>query len=343
MPNRTVLVVLTIALCASVALGAYFPAIGKPGGCLDALADTIDVAVEAVSPTTSEDPGLVTIAFKLTNVGNVSALVPRLDVKIDPSGYRDYRENIPIGIGANQVVTLVPWVYLGGTETCTAYITYPEDMNHHNDTAVVIVQTGSALDVETQIVSPTESETTGLVPVAIKLTNQGDTAALVPRLDVRIQPTGYMDYRENIVVAVGESTVVAMSPWVFLTGGTEICTAYITYPADLNHHNDTDVVIVNPSGISGRVEMEPYAGTSLTLLPSPLAGNVLHVEYSLNQAGPAAVTLFDISGRPAVTRRFVAARAGELPLDLRSLNAGVYLVRLDDGHRSLVQKLVVQH
>jgi hypothetical protein len=237
MPSRTVLVVLTIALCATLALGTGFRASGRPGGCLDAFADTLDVAVEIVSPTTSEDPGLVTVAVRLTNVGNVLALVPRFDVHIQPPGYSDYRENIAIGIGANQVVTLSPWVYSGGTETCTAYITYPEDMNHHNDTAVVIV---------------------------------------------------------------------------------------------------------NATGISGPAEMEPHAGMSLALLPSPLAGNVLHVGYSLNQAGPAKVTLFDISGRPVAKRDFAGTSTGELPLDLHLLSGGVYLVRLDDGHQSVVRTLVVQ-
>jgi len=84
------------------------------------------------------------------------------------------------------------------------------------------------------------------------------------------------------------------------------------------------------------------SGMSLTLLPSPLAGNVLHIEYGLAQAGPASVTLFDISGRAVAKRAFAGVRAGELPLDLSSLSAGVYLVRLDDGLQNLVQKLVVQ-
>jgi hypothetical protein len=237
MQSRIAFMVLTIALCATLALGTDFRATGKPGGCLQAFADTLDVAVEAVSPTTSEDPGLVTIAFKLTNVGNVSAMVPRLDVHIQPSGYSDYREDIAIGIGANQVVTLGPWVYSGGTETCTAWITYPEDMNHHNDTAVVIV---------------------------------------------------------------------------------------------------------NGTGISGRAEMEPCAGMSMTLSPSPFVGSVLHIGYSLNQSGPANATVFDVSGRPVAGRDFVGTRAGELPLDVSRLAGGVYVVRLDDGRSAITQKLVVQ-
>jgi len=237
MPGRAVFVVLTIALCATLALGTDFRATGKLG---------------------------------------------------------------------ETVVTLNPWVYAGGTETCTAYITYPADTNHANDTDVVVVNvagmSGSlddpayTLDVAVEIVSPTTSESPGLVPVVVKLTKMGDTAVLVPRIDVKIDPSGYRDYRENVAVAVGEN----------------------------------------------RMEMEPHDGMRLELWPTPLAGDVLHVEYSLNWAGPAVVTLFDVSGRPVATHRFVADRAGELPLDLRRLSTGVYLTRLDDGRQSVVQKLVVQ-
>jgi len=198
-----------------------------------------------------------------------------------------------------------------------------------------------AVDVATEIVSPAAQEPMGFVPVVVMLTNNGDVAAMVPRLDVNIQPSGYQHNRTNIAIAVGMNQSVMMNPWSY-PGGIETCTAYITYPEDENHLNDTDVVVVSGGGISGRVEMEPSAGMSLTLLPSPLAGNVLHVNYSLNQVGPASVTLFDVSGRPVAARRFSADRAGELPLDLRLLSGGVYLVRLDDGQRSLVQKLVVQ-
>lgn len=198
-----------------------------------------------------------------------------------------------------------------------------------------------ALDVATEIVNPRTQELIGLVPVVVMLTNTGDVAAMVPRLDVNIQPSGYEGYKTNIAIAVGMNQTVMLNPWVY-PGGSETCTAYITYPEDENHLNDTDVVVVSVGGISGRVEMEPSAGMSLTLLPSPLVGNVLHVEYSLNQPGPANVTLFDVSGRPVVKRDFVGTRTGELPLDLHRLSGGVYLVRFDDGRSAVTRKLVVQ-
>jgi len=199
----------------------------------------------------------------------------------------------------------------------------------------------STLDVATEIVSPRTQEPPGLVPVIVKLTNLGDVPALVPRLDVNIQPSEYMDYRENIAISVGSNQAVTLNYWVY-TGGNETCVAWITYPADTNHANDTDVVIVSTTGIQGWVELEPNAGTDLTLLPSPLAGDVLHIGYSLNQVGPASLTLFDASGRVVKTYDFVGTRTGALLLDLRLLNDGVYIVRLDDGRSALTRKLVVQ-
>ncbi|MBN2465881.1 T9SS type A sorting domain-containing protein [candidate division WOR-3 bacterium] len=197
------------------------------------------------------------------------------------------------------------------------------------------------LDVAVEIVSPTGSQAPGLVSVVVLLTNVGDEAANVPRVDVTIAPSGYQDYRENVAVDVGRSQPVSMNSWNY-AGGVENCMAYITYPDDVNHSNDTAVVVVGGGGVSDRAERELGAGMGLTLSPSPLAGNVVHVEYSLNQAGPASVVLFDVRGRVALRRDFDGSRRGDLPLNLTGLSGGVYIVRLTDGRSSVTQKLVVQ-
>jgi hypothetical protein len=322
MQNRTALVVLSVALCATAALGG------------------LDVWTEIVRPEKSEEPGLVPVRVKLTNMGSVDALVPRLDVTAEPSGYHDWRQDIAIGVGQSQTVALNPWVCpYGSEETCTAWITYPADTNHVNDTDVVVVN--PSLDVAAEIVSPRDSEEPGLIPVQVKLTNLGDEPAMVSDVQVLIRPSSYFDLRADIAIAAGESTVVLLDSWDY-AGGTDTCTAYMTCYADTNDKNDIDVVVVNAAGVSGWVEMEPYAGMSLAPLPSPLAGNVLHIEYSLTQAGPASVTLFDIRGRAVARRDFAGTRTGELPLDLRRLSGGVYLVRLDDGRAAITRKLVVQ-
>jgi hypothetical protein len=339
MQNRTALVILTIALWATVVLGTPSLVIGAPRAGLPSM---LDVATEIVRPDTDEAPGLIPVQVRLTNMGDTSARVPYIIVKIVPSGYRDSVGYVTVGVGGNKVVTLNPWVSpAGDRETCTAWITYPADSNHSNDTDVVFVRTELWLDVAAEIVSPADSEETGLVPVQVRLTNMGTVPALVPRLDASVPPD-YSDSLLNMSVGVGQDTLVTLNPWICPPSGTAIFTAWITYAADTNRHNDTDIVTVHASGISDRVEMKPYAGMSLTLSPSPLAGNVLRIEYGLNRAGPASATLFDISGRPVAMRRFVADRSGELPMDLRRLSGGVYIVRLDDGRSAVTQKLVVQ-
>jgi len=321
MPSRTLLAVLAIPLCASVALG------------------TLDVATDIVSPDTFEVPGLIPVQVRLTNIGDTAALVPRIDVTVS-DGYSDHRQDISVAVGESTVVTFISWVCpLGCHETCTAWMTYPADSNHSNDTDVVVVRSASRMDVVTEIVSPVDSEEPGLVPVQIRLTNRFVEPALVPRLDVKVS-SGYADSSLNISVAPGVDTVVTLNPWVY-PGGTETCTAYITYPADSNHSNDTDVVIVNAGGVSDRVETELCAGMSLTLTPSPLAGDVLHVRYGLNRAGPASLTFFDVRGRAAIRRDFAGNRREELPLSLSGLSGGVYIVRLADGRSAVSRKLVL--
>jgi hypothetical protein len=338
MPNRIVLAVLTMALCATVVPGTPSLMIGRPRAGLPSI---LDVAAEIVRPDTYEAPGLIPVQVRLTNIGDTSARVPYIIVKIVPSGYRDSLGYVTVGVGENRVVTLNPWVSPAGShETCTAWITYPADSNHSNDTDVVFIRTASGLDVATEIVSPRDSEAYGLVPVRIRLTNMGIVPALVPRLDVSVPPD-YSDSLLNVSVGVGRDTLVTLNPWVCPPSGTAIFTAWITYPADTNHQNDTDIVIVNAAGVSDRVETGPCAGRSLTLTPSPLAGKVLHVGYGLSRAGPARIAFCDISGGATITRKFVGDRTGELPIDLHSLSAGVYIVRLDDGRQSVVQKLVV--
>jgi len=328
MPHRIVLVILTIAMCAAFA---------QDVSCVD-----IYVPPAVIDSNTTFPPAIV-----VENSG--SEVLPNVPISFnivlasDPTDtiYHDTASSGPIGAGQ----TKTAWFSLEctpepGHYTMTGITELPGDSNPHNDTCSQLLFV-RYIDVRTEIVSPRDTEAPGLIAVRVRLTNNGNVSALVSRLDVKITSFYYSDYRENIMIGVGENQVVTWLPWSY-TGGTETCTAWITYPADMNHSNDTDIVIVNPAGIQDCVETKPHAGMSLALLPSPLSGNVLHVEYSLNQAGPASVTLFDIRGRAVARRDCSGASAGKFPMNLRLLSGGVYLVRLDDGQRSLVQKLIVQ-
>ena len=80
----------------------------------------------------------------------------------------------------------------------------------------------------------------------------------------------------------------------------------------------------------------------VSVAPNPLAGGFATVRYSLPRAGTARVSVLDVAGR-VVLERNVAGRSGSMSLDLRSLKAGVYLVRVTADGFSDGQKLVVQH
>ena len=100
-----------------------------------------------------------------------------------------------------------------------------------------------------------------------------------------------------------------------------------------------------PAGRSG-VMAGPTSGirkSSLTISPNPLTGDVAGVRYTLPNAGPATLTVYDVTGRARIRQHTHATRTGTLALDVRNLSAGIYLVRLDAGTNTVTTKLVIQH
>jgi hypothetical protein len=91
------------------------------------------------------------------------------------------------------------------------------------------------------------------------------------------------------------------------------------------------------AGVQGEVT------SALRINPNPLAGGFATVRYSLPKAGLATLRIFDVTGRTVLSQTLVAARTGTASLDLRKLNAGVYLVKVTADGFNTTQKLVVQH
>lgn len=73
-------------------------------------------------------------------------------------------------------------------------------------------------------------------------------------------------------------------------------------------------------------------------LSSPVSRGALRVSYSLPAGQLGLVSVFDISGRRITEVTVRGAAEAELPTDLTS---GVYLVRLDSGTESVVEKAVI--
>jgi|GEM_PF-1002766 len=82
---------------------------------------------------------------------------------------------------------------------------------------------------------------------------------------------------------------------------------------------------------------------SFAISPNPLAGGLATVRYSLPKAGLATLYVYDVTGRTVLTQTLAAGRTGTAGLDLRKLDAGVYLVKVTTEGFSATQKLVVEH
>lgn len=94
---------------------------------------------------------------------------------------------------------------------------------------------------------------------------------------------------------------------------------------------------------SGVMAERTVGGVGTALTPNPLSTGYATLRYTLPKAGPATLRVFDVTGRAVVSRSLVAGRSGTASLDLRSLSAGIYLVKLETEGYSSTHKLVVQH
>jgi hypothetical protein len=96
----------------------------------------------------------------------------------------------------------------------------------------------------------------------------------------------------------------------------------------------------NRDGVAAEKRLldEPF----LTLVPNPLSGGFATLRYSLPGSGLAMARVYDVTGRPVLPAALITGRSGTAVLDLRSLNAGVYLLKVEGSGFATVRKLVVE-
>jgi N-acetylneuraminic acid mutarotase len=82
---------------------------------------------------------------------------------------------------------------------------------------------------------------------------------------------------------------------------------------------------------------------SFAIAPNPLAGGLATVRYNLPKAGLATLNVFDVTGRTVSEQTLATGRTGTASLDLRKLEAGVYMVKVTTDGFGTTQKLVVEH
>jgi hypothetical protein len=100
----------------------------------------------------------------------------------------------------------------------------------------------------------------------------------------------------------------------------------------------TDSLGHAPYGIAEEKPV-PHQRIALSVAPNPAKG-VVRIQYSLPVNTPTSLRMYDVTGH-LVYSSFVT-RTSDFPLDLRSMPAGVYLLRIESGCGSATRKVVVE-
>ena len=87
-------------------------------------------------------------------------------------------------------------------------------------------------------------------------------------------------------------------------------------------------------------ERTPIGEWQLAINPNPVVSGVATVRLSTPLSGPASLRIYDATGR-CVQSTTCILKSG-MPLDLRSMAAGVYLVKVEAGDHTATQRLVVE-
>jgi hypothetical protein len=78
----------------------------------------------------------------------------------------------------------------------------------------------------------------------------------------------------------------------------------------------------------------------MTIAPNPLASGFVTVRFSSPLRSPATLAIYNAAGR--LVHSSFGIRTSSFRLDLRSIPAGVYVVKLTSEGYTSSQKLVVQ-
>jgi hypothetical protein len=102
--------------------------------------------------------------------------------------------------------------------------------------------------------------------------------------------------------------------------------------------------LYTPGSGGGQAEMMATPQPGVELFPNPAKAGIVTVQFALPRAEPMRVTLLDVSGRAVRRSEFGVRSSGEgsFTIDVRGLNAGVYVARLVAGDLNVSKSLVVE-
>lgn len=156
-----------------------------------------------------------------------------------------------------------------------------------------------------------------------------------------VADTVYAGTANSGPIQAGQTKVVTFADSITLAPGEYTMTSITRLPYDARPANDTLVGSLSV-GLGIADEKADARRASFAIAPNPLGG-LATVRYSLPKAGLATLDVFDVAGRAVLTQAIAAGRKGTVSLDLRKLEAGVYVVKVAAEGFSTTQKLVVEH
>ncbi|WP_184178339.1 T9SS type A sorting domain-containing protein [Rhabdobacter roseus] len=194
-------------------------------------------------------------------------------------------------------------------------------------------------------------------------TIKGSTSPV--NVTIRPLPTATLTGEKTILI--GESTDLSVAltgdgPWTFTFNNgqrdTLITTSVSTYILTVKPETTTVyrvISVTNPCGTSVasgtvRIQVDPILGTEpvvttqwLQVYPNPVS--TLHQTCTLDitvplVAGQAQLQIFDMNGRRVMTKTLRTARS---EIDFSTQPAGMYLLRVENGGRTAVQRIFKQH
>lgn len=79
----------------------------------------------------------------------------------------------------------------------------------------------------------------------------------------------------------------------------------------------------------------------LLLYPNPNHGEVMMLEYDLQDENPVSLDVFDLSGKKVYGLQDLASGSNKIRLHLGVLDSGLYLVRLHTATNSQTVRLII--
>ncbi len=84
-------------------------------------------------------------------------------------------------------------------------------------------------------------------------------------------------------------------------------------------------------------ETNPFVENDFDIIPNPNNGSFL-VQFGSHRESTCLITVYDVTGKLVFTEIITQSKN----YNLTFLQAGVYLIHLDDSEKNLVKKMIVQ-